>query len=457
MPEPEDYHKPQLTTLNTFFNVVVYTLIPAAFVLTFIYSLLLTRENKVDYILFIAFLTFSYSMVEYSVNLLTQSNSDQKDLITYLENKLGRIEKDTVSDISIIVEKDGDLCDIAMRSDGVKSTLEPPSSSSDATASFKKLCESLGAPDASNNAVGLCLAKDPADRFKGTCSKRIELSGAPTAPQTSCKLTTSIDHGKTPGTCAETSGSDATCVYVPGIPEAGGEAWSTPDRCTSSAPTSDNAEGKCTEQNRILGYDYKELFMYLTVGTVIMGDLIKYNMPTFKQDNPRIEMLTKGMTVFFVFVLFLFNLTRNECEYISINSGDISIAPFSKELLQGVQLISLSKLSFGIVNIYKYNSRDFTSPIMWGLLLSSAYIISDYSFINVLTNTYGNMGRYVNIMKLDRMTDRINYSMKFTDQLTQEMCYIDGLWDKTDADAKFRGEMPGCNADTFGKHLGIPS
>ena len=33
-------------------------------------------------------------------------------------------------------------------------------------------------------------------------------------------------------------------------------------------------------------------------------------------------------------------------------------------------------------------------------------------------------------MKLDRSTDKINYSMSFVERNTDKRCIIDGVWDK---------------------------
>ena len=63
-----DKFQSQLNSKRTLFNVIVYIILPASLILTFVYSLLLTRENKVDYLLYITIVTIFYSLVVFLIN-----------------------------------------------------------------------------------------------------------------------------------------------------------------------------------------------------------------------------------------------------------------------------------------------------------------------------------------------------------------------------------------------------
>ena len=75
----------------------------------------------------------------------------------------------------------------------------------------------------------------------------------------------------------------------------------------------------------------------------------------------------------------------------------------------------------------------------------------DYSFINVLESSYSGLGKFVNIMKLDRKHDSMNYNMNFVEKSTNRRCNIDGIWDKRNNPPNIRGDLEGCNPDILGE------
>ena len=99
-----------LNSKRNLFNTVVYILLPASLVFAFIYSILLTRERKVDYLLFIAFVTVSYTLVVMLVDLL-QTKSDSVG-IKYLINKLN-LNDDIDVDIAISIDNQKNMCDLS--------------------------------------------------------------------------------------------------------------------------------------------------------------------------------------------------------------------------------------------------------------------------------------------------------------------------------------------------------
>ena len=58
-----DRFQSELNSKRTLFNVIVYIILPASLVFTFVYSILLTTENKEDYLLYITFVTIMYSII----------------------------------------------------------------------------------------------------------------------------------------------------------------------------------------------------------------------------------------------------------------------------------------------------------------------------------------------------------------------------------------------------------
>ena len=99
-----------LNSKRNLFNTVVYILLPASLVYAFIYSILLTRERKIDYLLFIVFVTVSYTLVVLLVDLL-QSDYDSIG-IKYMINKLN-LDDDVDVDILVSIDNQKNMCDLS--------------------------------------------------------------------------------------------------------------------------------------------------------------------------------------------------------------------------------------------------------------------------------------------------------------------------------------------------------
>ena len=104
-----DRFQSSLNSKRTLFNVIVYVILPASLILAFIYSLLLTRENKVDYLLFIVFITVSYTLVTILIDLL--KNDGNVTGLKYLMNKLN-IDNDVNTEISIVMDNNKNICEL---------------------------------------------------------------------------------------------------------------------------------------------------------------------------------------------------------------------------------------------------------------------------------------------------------------------------------------------------------
>ena len=133
---------------------------------------------------------------------------------------------------------------------------------------------------------------------------------------------------------------------------------------------------------------------------------------------------------------------------------DISVSPFSKQFLS-YWFVYLVPQTISYISLILLGGRDFTTLIILIVLISSIYIINDYSFLSVLESNYASFGKFINIMKLDRKSDRMNYSLSFKERDTDKKCVIEGVWDKTAQPANISGDMEGCNPDNLGKNLGI--
>ena len=394
-----DKFQSKLNSKRTLFNVIVYIILPASLILTFIYSLLLTRENKVDYLLYITFVTIIYSLVVLLINLL----KDDKDLIglRYIINKLG-IDGEFDTNISINMNEDNNRCDLSFN--------YPDNNKSFSEVSPKTSKIIGGDVKTNENDISNPLDKEFYNRCDG--------------------LENSDNLFKVKGTCLGKTSSDmTTCANL-----------------IKDAKDSDEAFDKCSNS-------YSTLTSYIVVGAsvflVIIADIVLL-ISGNKKVADGLNILSGSIVTIYSTLTFL---KRPPCDYIDMNYPNIAVSPFPNYLLNSIMLGAGFKIASTLFKIFVLGSPEYTWLIIYFVVLSSTYIIKDYSFISVLEDSYGGFGKFVNTMKLDRKTDKINYNMSFVERSTNKRCIIDGLWDKNNNPPNIKGDLEDCNADILGKYL----
>ena len=390
-----------LNSKRNLFNTVVYILLPASLVFAFIYSILLTRERKVDYLLFITFVTVSYTLVVMLVDLL-QTDSDSVG-IKYLINKLN-LNDDIDVDIAISIDNQKNMCDLSFnypdRQSPEKGLSEINIKSEKVINGDKKVsdsdinnkqdkdfynrCDSLENEEKLSENIGQCIGYDT---FSTTeCRNRILQSGD-----------------------TDTALYDCTKPYIP----------------------KNIAES---------GVAYTVVFFISGICAVAAE----------KTETPWINLLFPVILIVMGTAEYIFS---SECYYVDIENSDISVSPFSKRFIYYWMMYLLPQIMAGLWNIQ--NNSGYTVSIILIVMLSSIYVINDYSFLSVLESNYASFGKFINIMKLDRKSDRINYNLSFKERDTNKTCVIDGIWDKTAQSPEIIGDMNGCNSDNLGKNLGL--
>ncbi len=394
-----DKFQSQLNSKRTLFNVIVYIILPASLILTFIYSLLLTRENKVDYLLYITFVTIIYSLVVLLINLL----KDDKDLIglRYIINKLG-IDGEFDTNISINMNDENNRCDLSFN--------YPDNNKSFSEVSPKTSKIIGGDLKTDQNDISNPLDKEFYNRCDG--------------------LENSDNLFKVKGTCLGKTSSDmATCANI-----------------IKDAKDSDEAFEKCSSsQSTTISY----FVVGISISLIIIADLILLisGKKTFS------DLLNIGSGLLLGIYTTYTYWNRPPCDYIDMNYPNIAVSPFPNYLLNLIMIGACFKIGSTSFKIFVLESPEYTWLIIYFLVLSSTYIIKDYSFISVLEDSYGGFGKFINTMKLDRKTDKIDYNMSFVERSTNKRCIIDGLWDKNNNPPNIKGDLEGCNTDILGKYL----
>ena len=396
-----------LNSKRNLFNTVVFILLPASLVYAFIYSILLTRERKVDYLLFVAFVTVSYTLVVMLVDLL-QTDSDSIG-IKYLINKLN-LDDDVDVDISISIDNQKNMCDlnfnypdrnnpgrglseIELKAEKVINGEKLTSDiniNNQQDKDFYNRCDSLTDEDKLSQSMGQCIGYDSSSM--GECSSRIRQSKDPDEAFNDC------------------------------------------------------VQGLIRNENKVW------IMVGIGVLTVVIVGGAAVPIPWFKEIKDIYNIILPVLlTIYGLWQYF----NSDSCHYVDIVNSDISVSPFSKEFLSYwlVYLVPQTIAYIGI--IFTGASNDFTTPSIFILLLSSIYVINDYSFLSVLESNYASFGKFINVMKLDRSSDRMNYNLSFKDRNTNKRCVIDGIWDKTAQSPEITGDMAGCNSDNLGKNLGL--
>jgi hypothetical protein len=394
-----DKFQSKLNSKRTLFNVIVYIILPASLILTFIYSLLLTRENKVDYLLYITFVTIIYSLVVLLINLL----KDDKDLIglRYIINKLG-IDGEYDTNIGINMSDENNRCDLSFNyPDNNKSFSEVSPKTSKIIGGDLKTDE---------NDISDSLDKEFYNRCDG--------------------LENSDNLFKVKGTCLGKTSSDmVTCANL-----------------IKEAKDSDEAFEKCnSSHSTTISY----IVVAVSISLIIIADMLLLIYGR-RAVSDFLNILSGFIAIFYISYTYW---NKPPCDYIDMNYPNIAVSPLPNYLLNSIMLGAGFKIASTLFKIYVLGSPEYTWLIIYFVVLSSTYIIKDYSFISVLEDSYGGFGKFINIMKLDRNTDKINYNMSFIERITNKRCIIDGLWDKNNNSPNIKGDLEGCNSDILGKYL----
>lgn len=397
-----DKFQSQLNSKRTLFNVIVYIILPASLILTFVYSLLLTRENKVDYLLYITIVTIFYSLVVFLINLL----KDDKDLIglRYIINKLG-IDSNYDTNINITMNSENNRCDLSFNypdsDDNGKGFSEiSPKTSKIINGDIKTNANDISEP----------LDKEFYNRCDG--------------------LENSDNLFKVKGTCLGNTSSDmATCANL-----------------IKDAKDSDEAFEKC---NSVFSEKTSYAVVSISILSIIIADIIL--LVTGKKKAADLINIGSGSLLGFYTAYTFFY--KPPCDYIDMNYPNIAVSPFPNYLLNSIMIGTGFKIASTLFKIFVLGAPEYTWLIIYFVVLSSTYVIKDYSFISVLEDSYGGFGKFVNTMKLDRSTDKINYSMSFVERNTDKRCIIDGIWDKKNKPPRIKGDLEDCNSEILGKYL----
>lgn len=400
-----DRFQSSLNSKRTLFNVIVYVILPASLILAFIYSLLLTRENKVDYLLFIVFITVSYTLVTILIDLLKIDGNVTG--LKYLMNKLN-IDNDVNTEISIVMDNNKNICEL-----------------------------NLSYPDNKNQGESIY-------DVKPTTSKIINGENITNSNKT--KLKNDLDK-KFYDRCDSLTNDDNLFKNIGVCVGKDNDSMGTCSNSIKSAKNSDDAYSMCTKWE----YNNPKLSLALTILLVII--VIIEEVKVYIEGEGKMLVSNIALIIYLLYNFFAY-LKSPKCDYIDINYGDIAVSPFSKEVVYTLFVVALIKSISYMMYIIMGLSKDFTKLILCIVILSALYIIKDYSFLNILENNYSGFGKFINIMKLNRKTDRLNYDVSFKEKDTERRCLISGTWDKTNRGANIKGEMDNCNSEELGKYLG---
>ena len=311
-----DKFQSKLNSKRTLFNVIVYIILPASLILTFIYSLLLTRENKVDYLLYITFVTIIYSLVVLLINLL----KDDKDLIglRYIINKLG-IDGEFDTNISINMNEDNNRCDLSFN--------YPDNNKSFSEVSPKTSKIIGGDVKTNENDISNPLDKEFYNRCDG--------------------LENSDNLFKVKGTCLGKTSSDmTTCANL-----------------IKDAKDSDEAFDKCSNS-------YSTLTSYIVVGAsvflVIIADIVLL-ISGNKKVADGLNILSGSIVTIYSTLTFL---KRPPCDYIDMNYPNIAVSPFPNYLLNSIMLGAGFKIASTLFKIFVLGSPEYTWLIIYFVVLS---------------------------------------------------------------------------------------
>ena len=397
-----DKFQSNLNSKRTLFNVIVYIVLPASLVLSFLYSLLLTRENKIDYLLFITFVTMSYSIVVFLIELL---KTDENMIgLKYVINKLG-IDDDFNTDIEITMDNKKNVCDLSFNypdRDNINAGF------SDINPKTSKIIE--GDKKTDENSISDKTNKEFYNRCDG--------------------LVNSDNLFKVKGTClGQDNESMGKCANI-----------------IKDAKDSNEAYELC---NNYYSSNTSTIVIIFTVFCVIFADGVQLLTGNSLYSG---FIRALGWTVFGVYS-FVSYLNTPPCDYVDMNYPNIAVSPFPHYFLYAIILSAAVKSLSTIFKIYYLGVPEYTWLIIYLTILSSTYIIMDYSFINVLESSYSGLGKFVNVTKLDRKYDNMNYNMNFVEKSTNKRCSIDGIWDKRNNPPNIKGDLEGCNPDILGKYL----
>ena len=397
-----DKFQSQLNSKRTLFNVIVYIILPASLILTFIYSLLLTRENKVDYLLYITIVTIFYSLVVFLINLL----KDDKDLIglRYIINKLG-IDSNYDTNVNITMNSEKNRCDLSFNYPDSDNIGKGFSEISPKTSKIINGDIKTNVNDISNK-----LDKEFYNRCDG--------------------LENSDNLFKVKGTCLGNTSSDmATCANL-----------------IKDAKDSDEAFERCNSV-------FSENISYAVVSISILSLIISDILLLVTGNKKAADLINIGSgSLLGLYTAYTF-FKKPPCDYIDMNYPNIAVSPFPNYLLISIMIGTSIKIASTLFKIFVLGAPEYTWLIIYFVVLSSTYVIKDYSFISVLEDSYGGFGKFVNTMKLDRSTDKINYSMSFVERDTDKRCIIDGVWDKKNKPPRIKGDLEDCNSEILGKYL----
>lgn len=399
-----DKFQSKLNSKRTLFNVIVYVILPASLVFSFIYSILLSTANKIDYLLYITFVTIIYSLVVLLMNLLTTG----KDLIglRYIINKMG-IDESYNTNISISIDDTKNKCDLSFDypdRDNINKSF------SDISSKTSKIIN--GEIKVNENDISEKLDKE----FYNRCDS----------------LENSDNLFKIKGTClGNTSGDMATCSNL-----------------IKDATTSEEAFDKC---NNIYSSTYMTYIVVVSVILlIVIADLILlFTGNKLVSDSLNIVSgLLLGTYTSFLYI------KKPPCDYIDMNYPNVAVSPFPNYFLNSIMLGTLIKILSTSFKIFVLEAPEYTWLLIYIFVLSSVYVIKDYSFISVLEDSYGGFGKFINIMKLDRKTDKIIYNMSFIEKDTNKRCLINGNWDKINKPPNIKGDLEGCNSESLDMYLG---
>lgn len=405
--KPLDATQLSLNRNRSLFNIIVYVVLPASLLLAFVYSILLTRNNKADYLLFIVFVTISYTLVVSLVQLL-QKDEDIMGL-KYIMNKL-ELSNNVDANMSVIINNEENICELNFTYPDKKN---PQKNLGDVYPQTSKIINGENITENTKNTI-----KSEGDK------KFYER----------CNSLTRGDNLNEVGQCIGNTG--------PSTADCSGKIKDLKDA------TSEEARAKCTAPAFL-----NDIEPYFSITLAVIAVVFATGTEIYSYVTGGPNGAVYIVAIYLIINLFMY-LGKPPCDYISSDYSDITVSPLSKEVIVALFFMTLVKtISYSFFIGMGY-SKDFSKLIICLVILSALYIINDYSFISIIEDNYSGLGKFINIMKLDRKTDKINYDISLTERDTSKRCLIDGIWDKSNRAANINGELNDCNTEKLGKYLG---
>ena len=382
---------------ENFFNTIIYVILPALIVFAFIYGTIITRENSVDYILFITTVTIIYSLMTYLYNIF--SVTFDLPSLYYFKQKLLLDDNTTIAS-SIFIQNENDKSSSVNINETINTddsiTINGEVSGEDKIANFynKQLNNIKGTKDLEK----LTSIRNP--QCLGTLLKDKEICAA------------------------KISGKEGRS----------------------------DVRQFCEEKGTFFWWIIS-LWMVLLIA--VMGISKFYGIML-----SGVLKFTTLSSIFLFVVYKYFNYTK-QCVYYDEEESDLNVTIFDKEDIDMLYSISVVSIILYFIGRFIYSdmpNQNFWFLIVMSLIFASTYMFDRYAFVDSVNADRKSLGYYINTFQLNRENgDTMKYNIDINDENKNQKCMISGIWDKRNMKPRFIGNMPDCNENVLGMYIGIKS